>query len=139
MMKTVLVQRLSDISDVDLSKNSNDPIYTRDGGKLVTLRITSENPAECITKTLAILLNAIPDSDRTVYVFYGNLNISVNECVYSMVVGVSGMNNLDEVLKDVMAPKPLVDGQPVQPDLPGINDENTYVDTSEEEAVIVKE
>ena len=135
-MKVVTVTRISDISDVDLTKPSTEPIFTRDGAKLVTLKLSSPTLSDGITRAISILFEAIPDSGRTLYLFPGSMTMNTQECVYTMVVGVSGMADLDKVLLSIMSGPARVS----EPPMVEVDDkDNVAVEVMEEDAEIVQE
>lgn len=143
-MNVVLVKNLADISDYNPKAAANEPIFTRDGGKLVTLRLVGGSVSECITEAIAAVVSALPDKyDSTVYLFNGSISMSAHEVNMSMVLGVSGVSDLDVTLRTVLKSGQIKSSDRLleasQPDLPFEHDKNMEVDKSEEDAVIVAE
>lgn len=142
-MNVVLVKNLADISDYNPKAASNEPIFTRDGGKLVTLRLVGGSVSECVTEALAAVISSLPEKkDATVYLFNGTINMTSNEVNMAMVIGISGVSDLDVILKNVLKSGVIRSSSvptPAQPDLPFEHDPDTEVDQSEEDAVVVAE
>ena len=100
-MKFQVVQNVKDIADITEDKNA--PLVTRDGAKLITLSITGTNPTAAITGAFSSILNIMNSyensSDKTFYMIPGSLTTGLSEHKFTVVIGITGVADLDEKMQ----------------------------------------
>lgn len=99
-MNVKLVKSVTEIVDIS-KKDEKSPLITEDKAKFITLTITGKSISVCIAETVAALLSVIdPSTNPTVYLQYGEIVSNMNGSSHTMVVGVSGMMDLDVKLSE---------------------------------------
>lgn len=102
-MKVKVIRNLNDVADMENLKPT-DAIITRDGAKLVTFNVDSANLMSAINTAYMALIQVIrpEDINKTLYVGYGTLDVSVAKYNYSLLVGIEGVLDIDKRLIEVL-------------------------------------
>ena len=102
-MKVQVVHNLADVADIPEDRNK--AIVTRDGAKLVTVSIVGSSPMASIIGTMTGVLNVLAGigttelADKIVYLVPGSLVTNLSEHRFTVVMGISGITDLEDRLK----------------------------------------
>jgi len=132
-MKVTIIRNINDVCDID-TKNPKSVLTTRDGAKLIDLKVSGAD----LPSTIAMLIKSVLESvkevkaDSVFYMSIGNILMNPAETTYSVVVGISGVSDLDSRLRaDRLAegtPMPVTPPVPTESVAPT---ENTSVEAEE--------
>lgn len=138
-MKVSIIRNLSDVADMEDLKPT-DPIITRDGAKIVTFNVDSVNLMSAINTAYMALLQVIKpeDADKTVYIGYGTLDISVAKYNFSLLVGIEGVLDIDKRLMEVLPKNPIEPKSESEASSPE-SAEPVVIDMGQGEAAVRKE
>lgn len=102
-MKVTIVRSLEGI--VIPNDDPKGPLFTKDGAKLIDLRISGTDISSALTMAVKSLVEVLPEdsAERTLYMSMGTLSTNPNETTYSMVVGISGVSDLEKRLHSLHA------------------------------------
>jgi hypothetical protein len=102
-MKVQLVQNLEDVAVIPANKE--EPIVTKDGAKMVTISIVGTSPLAAILGCFAATIAAIDVhcADKTLYIYPCNLVTSITEHRFSIIVGITGITDLETRIKQLPA------------------------------------